>query len=367
MIRFRASFIATLFVIACTSSAVTAQDTPLDKFKAANAKWSEVDEKINALVTRYRSAPASERGALVEQYNALVEQSSQLVPELRSTATEAYKVDPKADPAIERQLVGLVANDVRQDDYEAALELSDMLVNGGCSVPALDSFIGVAAYCSDDFARAEMHLAKAKAANALIQEAQGVLQDLPTAISAWTAEQAVREKEAQAGDNPLVKLETTRGTLLVELYENEAPGAVGNFVSLIESGFYNGLTFHRVLPGFMAQGGCPTGTGTGDPGYKIACECYRDDHRKHFRGTLSMAHGGKDTGGSQFFLTFKRTSHLDGKHTVFGRVVEGLDILAKLQRRDPSRRGELPTPDKIVKAEVVRKRDHDYKPNKVGG
>ncbi|HUG68121.1 MAG TPA: peptidylprolyl isomerase [Pirellulaceae bacterium] len=155
--------------------------------------------------------------------------------------------------------------------------------------------------------------------------------------------------------------------MIIELYENEAPQAVGNFVSLVESGYYDGLTFHRVLPGFMAQGGCPDGTGSGGPGYNIACECYRDDHRKHFRGTLSMAHRGRDTGGSQFFLTFKRTSHLDGRHTVFGRVVEGLGVLAQLQRRDPSQRGALPAPDKIVKAEVVRKRDHEYRPTKVGG
>ena len=117
----------------------------------------------------------------------------------------------------------------------------------------------------------------------------------------------------------------------------------------------------------MAQGGCPDGTGSGGPGYNIPCECYREVHRNHFRGTLSMAHAGRDTGGSQFFLTFKRTPHLDGKHTVFGRVVEGLDVLVKLQRRDPSQRGALPEPDKIVKAEVLRKRDHAYKPTKVGG
>ncbi|MDA1049427.1 MAG: peptidylprolyl isomerase [Planctomycetota bacterium] len=167
---------------------------------------------------------------------------------------------------------------------------------------------------------------------------------------------------------PRVKFETSKGTVVIELYENEAPQAVGNFVSLVESGYYDGLTFHRVLSGFMAQGGCPDGTGAGGPGYNIACECYQDDHRKHFRGTLSMAHTSRrDTGGSQFFLTFKRTAHLDGKHTVFGRVIEGLDVLAKLQRRDPNDRGKLPEPDKIVKAEVLRKRDHEYKPTKVGG
>ena len=113
----------------------------------------------------------------------------------------------------------------------------------------------------------------------------------------------------------------------------------------------------------MAQGGCPKGDGTGGPGYKIYCECQRDDFRHHFTGTLSMAHAGKDTGGSQFFLTFRPTPHLDGRHTAFGRVIEGLEVLPRLQRRDPQR--SRVEPDKILRAEVVRKRDHDYQPTKV--
>ena len=150
-----------------------------------------------------------------------------------------------------------------------------------------------------------------------------------------------------------------------ELFENEAPNTVANFISLVEKGFYDGLTFHRVLPGFMAQGGCPNGTGTGGPGYSIPCECYQENHRLHFRGSLSMAHAGRDTGGSQFFLTFRPTKQLDGKHTVFGRVIKGMDVLPQIQRRDPESPNP-PTPDKIIEAKVLRKRDHPYEPKKVG-
>jgi cyclophilin family peptidyl-prolyl cis-trans isomerase len=134
---------------------------------------------------------------------------------------------------------------------------------------------------------------------------------------------------------------------------------VANFISLVEKKHYDGLIFHRVIDGFMAQGGDPTGTGSGGPGYAIACECYRPDARKHQRGTLSMAHAGKDTGGSQFFLTFVATSHLDGKHTVFGQVVQGMENVDKLKRRDPRSGGDA---DKIIEAKVVRKRGHEYKP-----
>ncbi len=365
--RTRIASIVAVLAVCLLARGVAAQEGPLAEYNAVDAEWAEVNAKIDKLIERYRAAPAGERDAMRAEYEVLAGQSRKLLPRLRQTAVAAYKADPKAEPRVETTLVGLLANDVRRDEYEGALELGDMLVKGGCQEPALDGFIGVAAYSTDDFDAAELHLKKAEAAKALTSLADQSLQDLPTAKKAWAAEQATRAKEAQADDLPRVKLETSKGTLVIELYENEAPQAVGNFVSLVESGFYNGLTFHRVLPGFMAQGGCPQGTGTGGPGYKIACECYEDNHRNHFRGTLSMAHAGRNTGGSQFFLTFKRTAHLDGKHTVFGRVIEGLDVLAKLQRRDPSDGGGLPEPDKIVKAEVLRKRDHEYKPTKVGG
>ena len=162
-----------------------------------------------------------------------------------------------------------------------------------------------------------------------------------------------------AEELPQVLMKTSKGDVLIELYEDEAPNTVANFVSLVEKGFYNGIIFHRVIDGFMAQGGDPKGEGTGGPGYAIPCECYQPNARKHQRGSLSMAHAGKDTGGSQFFLTFVPTAHLDGKHTVFGPVIQGMENVDKLTRRDPRVGGEA---DKIIEAKVVRKRNHEYKP-----
>jgi len=171
---------------------------------------------------------------------------------------------------------------------------------------------------------------------------------------------AVQAGKADAAEElPQVLFKTSKGDVLIELYEDEAPNTVANFISLVENKHYDGLTFHRVIDGFMAQGGDPTGTGAGGPGYSIACECYAPNARRHQRGTLSMAHAGKDTGGSQFFLTFVATPHLDGKHTVFGQVVQGMENVDQLMRRDPSRGGPS---DKIVEAVVVRKRNHEYVP-----
>ncbi len=121
----------------------------------------------------------------------------------------------------------------------------------------------------------------------------------------------------------------------VEFYDNDAPGTVANFTKLAKQGFYDGLTFHRVIPDFVIQGGCPKGTGTGGPGYKIPCET-TGGNQYHDRGVLSMAHAGPNTGGSQFFICHSRkhTAHLDGVHTCFGKVVEGLDVIDEIKAGD---------------------------------
>ena len=136
---------------------------------------------------------------------------------------------------------------------------------------------------------------------------------------------------------------TAKGVMKIELYEKDAPNTVKNFIDLAEKGFYNGLTFHRVIPDFVIQGGCPIGNGAGGPGYKINCEL-DGENQYHDRGVLSMAHAGRNTGGSQFFICHSRknTAHLDRNHTCFGKVVEGLDVI------DLIRQG-----DKIEKVEIV--------------
>lgn len=123
-------------------------------------------------------------------------------------------------------------------------------------------------------------------------------------------------------------IHTEKGDMKVEFYHDDAPKTVENFISLIEKSFYNGLTFHRVLPDFVIQGGCPDGTGAGGPGYSIDCEL-AGGNQFHDRGVLSMAHAGRNTGGSQFFICHSRnnTSHLDRNHTCFGKVVEGLEVI----------------------------------------
>ncbi len=164
----------------------------------------------------------------------------------------------------------------------------------------------------------------------------------------WKVELEIRGREKKADDLPHVTITTSRGVVDVELFENEAPNTVANFIELSTKKFYDGMKFHRVIPGFMVQGGCPKGDGSGDAGYRFKDEL-KENRRGHFRGSLSMANSGPDTNGSQFFITHLPTEWLNGKHTVFGRVVKGQEVVDGIQAGDV-----------IVKAEVTRKRAHEY-------
>ena len=137
-------------------------------------------------------------------------------------------------------------------------------------------------------------------------------------------------------------IKTDKGDMTLEFYEKDTPKTVENFTTLIKKGFYNGLTFHRVLDDFVIQGGCPDGTGMGGPGYQIDCEV-DGENQYHDKGVLSMAHAGRNTGGSQFFICHSRnnTAHLDGNHTCFGKVVDGLDVIDQIVEGDKMNTVEL--------------------------
>lgn len=144
-------------------------------------------------------------------------------------------------------------------------------------------------------------------------------------------------KDSELQKLQYAKIYTNKGIMTFKLFANDAPQAVSNFATLAKEGFYNKLKFHRVIAGFVAQGGCPNGTGTGGPGYCIKCEVENNPNR-HLKGALSMAHAGRDTGGSQFFICFVNLPHLDGEHTVFGNIdqkdTESLNVLENIKQND---------------------------------
>jgi cyclophilin family peptidyl-prolyl cis-trans isomerase len=150
------------------------------------------------------------------------------------------------------------------------------------------------------------------------------------------------------------RFETSMGNFTIELFEAQTPKTVDNFVKLAEKNFYDGVIFHRVIDGFMIQGGDPTGTGRGGPGYQFADEIH--PQLKHTSdGTLSMANAGPNTNGSQFFITLAPTPHLDGRHTVFGKVVEGMDVVKKIGKT-PTARGDRPVTDVVMKSVRIERK-----------
>ncbi len=334
----------------------------LAAFKKANGEYKSLQGKLNDLRAKVRAATDNAaKNKVIDEYNATIPAFSTALERTARATIDVYRLEPGKHKEVEGFMLSAVAVLSQLDDYEAALDGAKLMLKRGDVDKRLHGFAGVAAFMVNDYAMAEKQFALAKKHQAMDRTAMRFAGQVKEYKKFWKRELEIRAKEAKANDLPRVKMVTTAGTMVIELYENEAPNTVANFVSLVEKKYYDGLIFHRVLTGFMAQGGCPDGTGRGGPGYKIACECYVPGYRQHFRGTLSMAHAGRNTGGSQFFLTFVPTRHLDGKHTAFGRVIKGLDVLAKIRKRDPGRGGPS---TKIKKATVVRKRNHKYEPVK---
>lgn len=351
--------------------------TPQESAFAANfAKWKPLIAEIGKLQTEFQTiAPTDQAGrtALVQKFEPLRKQAMDLAPVLRKSAEDAYQVNP-TNKEVADLVFEFFASDFDEENNKEAWRMATMLKPNMANFPDANvkgEFFGrlaELAWRTNDFATSSAILHDEKLLPNSAQVAP-MRQRAEQYDKLWATESAIRDAEAKADDLPRVKLTTTKGDIVIELFENEAPNSVANFISLVEKKFYDGIAFHRVLPGFMAQGGDPLtkdadprNDGTGGPGYSIKCECISPKARMHFRGSLSMAHAGVDTGGSQFFLTFVPTTGLDGKHTVFGRVIEGFDVLDKLQRVDPERPNPNLKPDVITSATVLRKRAHEYVP-----
>ena len=334
---------------------------PRAAFDAAVAEIKKLMADLTVLQAQYQK-PDADRPALEKQFEEKKQAAEAAGKRLEDAAVAVLAVAP--DDAGAREIAsGVMAGSLQADDPGKTLVVAAALDKAGAvdGTTALLAATAAAILSRLDEADAWLEKAAAKAKPAQVAEVRATVDRDRAKVA---AEMAKRKAEAEADDLPRVKLETSAGDITVELFENEAPNTVANFLTLVEKGFYDGTPFHRVINGFMAQGGDPTGTGAGGPGHAIACECDGADTRLHFRGTLSMAHAGKDTGGSQFFLTFRPTDHLDRKHTVFGRVIAGDEVLALLARTQDGQGRPVPgvEPDRIVKAEVLRKRAHPYEP-----
>ena len=330
-------------VLACSlfTFVATALPCPAADLEELREQWTQLNEKLDQQQEQLESGDTDP--TLKETYRDGITRAEGMLTTLRKTAIDELADSPDSEVA-RRTLIGIMIYDAENGNDAEVLEAGDAMIAAKVS-PAWFEY--------------------AARLDRLNIDQQRLFEEI-----------LVRQRETYDNDLPRVKLTTSKGEIVVELFENEAPNTVGNFISLVDDGYYNGKLFHRVLEGFVAQtGGFDSekqiNVTAGGPGYKIPCECRIPDARPHFTGSLSMAHAGRDTGGSQFFITFSRTDSLDGKHTVFGRVIEGADVLDQLERTAMTVNGrdqefKNVSMDKIVTAEVIRKRDHVYKPRKVG-
>jgi cyclophilin family peptidyl-prolyl cis-trans isomerase len=389
-----------------------------DQAKAAfQAKFDEYKaaiREIEQLQAEYQTAEPERRKKLNEEVTGTVAHAQSLVNAMVEAAEGVYRAAPNADQQVTdllsavakyytvgRQIGrGMPAQDNPDDvyypidggdQYERALPIIKLLIDGGAPNTELYVWGFLCAFMTNDYDLAGQYLEKAKEKGAIdaigmaasrsdqSDPQAGLNKNIAHLVSAladrydeykdlWAKESAIRAAEVKANDLPRVKLTTTKGEIVIELFENEAPQTVANFLTLVKQGFYSGSPFHRVLPAFMAQGGAKTDDGQGGPGYTIRDECNRPDYRRHFRGSLSMAKTNQpDSGNSQFFLTFVPTPHLNGRHTAFGRLIEGIEVLGDLQRRSPQHEQNPPKADRIIKAEVLRDRGHEYKFERLTG
>lgn len=329
--------------------------------------WRDLIGKMRELQERFQVATSGEQTRLSVEYGQLMTKGNEMADLLPEAAERYYAAAPNQDREVAEFLAYKLNEDIQDDEYEDADRVAKLLLKYNPNEKSLYVKAGVAAFATNDFAGTRQYLQRASDLGEIDERGTHLLAEVDNYEKLWKHEQEIRKKEQEDDDLPRVKLTTTKGDIVVELFENEAPIATANFINLVEKRFYDGTKFHRVEAGFMAQGGDPLGNGTGGPGYFIPGEQDRKDHRIHFRGSLSMAHtGDPNTGGSQFFLTFNPTPPLNGKHTVFGRVIEGMDVLAKLQRTvGPHGEKSKLAADGILSATVLRKRNHAYEPEKL--
>ena len=358
------------------------------------AEYRELAKKLTAMKVEYQDAAPARRDEIYTEYQKLYKQGLEIHKKTISLALDAHDETPNNNQMVVNLLYSTVAFEFNCENYEESVRIFKHLAATGL-IKESDRFYvyaGLSALLSMNYEEAEAWLKTAEESGELrkmfidwlqspkaginAQILQTILMAMPQIKEAWAKEQEIRKAETAAGEQdpakklPRVEFTTTKGKIVLELFENEAPNTVANFISLVEKKFYDGVVFHRVLPNFMAQGGDPTGSGRGGPGYAFDDECGNrfPQYRKHFRGSISMANAGLNTNGSQFFLTFVPTVMLDGKHTVFGRVVEGIEVLSDIQRVDPSdEEAKIPELDKIIEAKVLNKRDHVYEVKKNGG
>lgn len=297
----------------------------------------------------------------------------------RQQIATIYLKDPDSQPGLGDLMKDMLSQDGAFDALDGNLEIAQAIFKHGSGLSdRVLNGIGFVAYTSGDFDLAEEAWGRLAKQAKLSDEVRYALSSIPKLREYWAAELEARKADAMRDDNPQVAILTTKGEMIVELFENEAPEAVANFIYLTEKNFYQYKSFFRVMEHFGAQTGCEKGDGTTNPGYTIYDEMNLPNRRKVFRGSLVLISSQTEdkesqpnTGSSQILMTMVPQLHFDAKFTCFGRIIQGQNVLGSLQRIDltdeKERKNIVKPPDYIISAKVIRKREHEYLPRVATG
>lgn len=345
-------------------------ETP--EFIATSDAFREHLKKMRRVMVRFNTQlPGALDRSTQDEWFKLLREGVPIYQRMLDAAVAEYLLAPNDKAPLAAMLWEILDRNTKVDRYEGMLPIAQALLAGGYENIELRGLTARTAYALNDYPVVRQEVTRLIEEGIAGPSLQHLFQELDIVEQAWAEELAIREKDAQGEPLPRVLMRTTKGDIEIELFENQAPETVGNFISLVESGFYDGRVFHRVIEQFMAQTGCPVGDGSGGPGYNIYGEADRPNARKYFRGTLGMALSGQpDSGGSQFFISFLPVPDLNTQYTAFGRITAGIEVLGNLVRVNPeAEEEEKKKPagmlDEIISIEVLSKRNHEYKPNKV--
>lgn len=386
MKRFSRMFFAAVFVLGISAVSFVAAQTA--EKKSAPSPAAGVEAGMKPAMAKYRQAQADLKSALreaaelqrkylgiktteeeKEEIGEKLEKISKVVskihPKLFDLAEKAWLEEPsREDGEFLNFIIQVLETRMTVGEYERANAIMQGLISLKIPdiLPDLYDAAGEIAFMLNDFEQAARYLELAEQNKVLSERCAGFKKDLSYYRTSWAKESVFRQQDSEKKYLPRVTLDTTKGKIVLELYEDQTPNTVANFVYLVEKGFYDGMFFEEVIPGVGAFAGRSLENPDGGPGWTIRDEFDATNSRNHYRGTISMMRGEPNSAGSIFFISFSPIKDLDGKYVVFGRVVEGMDVLTKLQIMDPVNPDPMAEPDQIEKASAVTKRDHKYRP-----
>jgi peptidylprolyl isomerase len=351
------------------------------KYDSAFSEFRNALRKLQLTQLQHQIAWSTENDQeRLEQFSLELHETQMRLNVWRELIAQVYVADTENASKFSEMIVEMIQRDAARDMYEGLEPMARAFLDRQQDLPAsLLESIGYIGYANNDHDLAEAAWARLRQISPVPQGIEIALESMDAQREKWKEEVSRRTADQNRDDNPRVLIQTNKGRIVVELFEEEAPQAVANFIFLVERGFYRRKMFFRVIEHFAAQSGCERGDGSGNAGYTIPGEMAAPNHRNIFRGSMVLLSGidpttnrpTPDSGSSQFLFTMLPQPLFDGQMTVFGRIIEGLPVLGALNRVDFSkeeeRKDKSKRADMIIDAKVLRKRDHEYIPKISGG